>query len=58
MNKQATTELFELVDKRKYTNADFEKIKSLLSEGADPNFRQKEYPNETVLHRIISSWEN
>lgn len=55
INKEATAELFELVDQYQYTLADLEKIKSLLSKDADPNYRQKEYPNETILYRVISS---
>lgn len=51
----ATYKLFELVDQYQYTIGDLEKIKSLLSKGADPNYRQKEYPNETILYRVISA---
>jgi ankyrin repeat protein len=55
INNEATAELFELVDQHQYTVADLEKIKSLLSKDADPNYRQKDYPNETILYRVISS---
>ncbi|PXY46994.1 ankyrin repeat domain-containing protein [Flavobacterium hydrophilum] len=58
INKNATLELFELADQGKYDTNDLEKIKILLSEGADPNFCQKDYPNETVLYRVVSSWED
>lgn len=58
ININATLDLFELADKGKYNPDDLEKIKKLLSEGADPNFREDDYPNETVLYRVISSWED
>lgn len=55
INKTATKELFELVDKSSYDSTDLEKIKSLLSQNANPNYRQEEYPAETILYRVISS---
>jgi ankyrin repeat protein len=54
--EKKTLELFELVDNRSYTEDKIDKVKALLSEGADPNYRQKEYPNETILYRVISCW--
>lgn len=57
INKEATKELFELVDKFRYDSTDLEKIKSLLSQGANPNYRQEDYPSETILYRVVSSWE-
>ncbi|MBG6132114.1 ankyrin repeat protein [Aquimarina sp. EL_43] len=55
--KPITIELFKLVDKRKYSSDDITKIKLLLEEGADVNYQEPEYPFETILYRVISSWK-
>ncbi|MFD2561747.1 ankyrin repeat domain-containing protein [Aquimarina rubra] len=56
-NNEITNELFELVDKRKYTPDDISKIKILLEQGANINYQESDYPFETILYRVISSWK-
>lgn len=57
-NRELSIELFNLLDKYKYTFDLIEKVVELLEKGADVNYKQVDYPYETSLYRCLSSGES
>lgn len=51
-------QLLTLLDKSKYQPEDFQNVRSLLQNGADPNIQESAYPYECPLERALNCWND